>query len=291
MQLEGKVALITEAGSGIGRALACEAALRGMRPVLAGRGAAALERTASMLPADSIFSIFPADVSDAYARRLLCAHVAQEWGQLNVLVNNGGLPLASPLAATTDRDIERLMTANLIAPIALTRALLPLLVATAPSRVVNVGSHFGHVPYPFFAAYSAAKCGLAGFSIALRRELGSLGVGVTYAAPRATPAEASGALEALREPLGMALDMPETIARRVWEAVAREADDVHPNARERLARALQGLWPRLGDRALARRLPDGRLRSLLLKAMPWVRPTLARHHESAPVSGLQLHRA
>ncbi|MFI4988056.1 MAG: SDR family NAD(P)-dependent oxidoreductase [Alphaproteobacteria bacterium] len=284
MLLEGKVALITGAGSGIGRALAVEAARRGIRLALAGCGVAALERTASMLPPGAGWSIISADVTDPYARRLLREHLAGEWGQLDILVNNAGLVLAGPLAATADRDIERVMASNLIAPMALTRELLPLLVATAPSRVVNMGSLFGDIPYPLFATYSAAKFGLRGFSAALRRELRGLGVGVTYATPHATLAETTEAIRAFVGPLGMALERPETTARKLWDAVARGADSVYPMGCERLYVALERCWPKIIDRVVAGQLADGRLRSALLKAMPWVRPTPARHGVGEPAA-------
>ena len=70
---------------------------------------------------------------------------------------------------------------------AMARDALPLLKkANGGARIVNIGSMLGDIPYPLFAPYSATKAGLRGFSIALRRELAPLGIGVTYAAPRAT---------------------------------------------------------------------------------------------------------
>ena len=68
---------------------------------------------------------------------------------------------------------------------AMVRDALPLLKKSKGARVVNIGSVLGDIPYPLFASYSATKAGLRGFSIALRRELAPLGIGVTYAAPRA----------------------------------------------------------------------------------------------------------
>ena len=68
----------------------------------------------------------------------------------------------------------------------LTLSLLPLLKAGAPSCIVNVGSLFGDIAFPYFSAYSATKFGLRGWSDGLRRELAPAGIGVTYAAPRGT---------------------------------------------------------------------------------------------------------
>ena len=84
--------------------------------------------------------------------------------------------------------------------------------ASGPSRIVNVGSMFGDIAYPLFAAYSASKFALRGLSIALRRELKPYGIGVTYAAPRATKTDASHAMDPLVEPMQMRLDDPTAVA-------------------------------------------------------------------------------
>jgi len=97
--------------------------------------------------------------------------------------------------------------------------------------LVNVGWVFGDIAYPYFAACSASKFGLRGFSDALRRELSGEGVTVTYAAPRATPTAASGAFGHLVEPLRMTLDSPEAAARRIWEAVARGEREAYPRGK------------------------------------------------------------
>jgi NAD(P)-dependent dehydrogenase (short-subunit alcohol dehydrogenase family) len=179
MQLRGKIALITGAGSGIGRQLAIEGARRGMTIALMGRRADALHETLSMMGPRRNHVALPGDITDPQIRVALMRYIAHWWGRLDVLVNNAGVVSVGPLARTSDAELERLMATNVIAPAALIRELLPLLHRAAPSRVVNVGSMFGDIAYPLFGAYSASKFGLRGLSIALRRELKEFGVGIT----------------------------------------------------------------------------------------------------------------
>lgn len=245
-------ALITGAGSGIGRALALEAAKRGVSVALCGRRKEALEETAALISGRVQVLVAPADVTVATDRKRLFAHIAEAWGALDTLVNNAGVLEGGAVETCRDETLERLFQTNVAAPIALARDFLPLLRVSRPSRVVNIGSVFGDIPYPQFAAYSASKFALRGFSIALRREWSAHRVGVTYAAPRATRTEAAAAFSALVEATKMTLDPPDRVARRIWDAVERGDHSVYPEGAERIFVLLQRLFPRLVDRALAK---------------------------------------
>ncbi|MGB0084426.1 MAG: SDR family NAD(P)-dependent oxidoreductase [Rhodomicrobiaceae bacterium] len=253
MRLEGKRAVITGAGSGIGRALAIEAAGRGIRLALTGRRREALQQTLAKLPGAGHFAV-AGDVTSPADRASLMGAIEARWGGLDLLVNNAGLVPVGPLAKITDDELHAVVATNLLAPMALVRLALPLLRRGQAARVVNIGSVLGDIPYPLFAAYSASKSGLRGFSTALRRELAPLGVGVTYAAPRATRTAASRPLQALIEPFKMKLDSPRAVAVLVWKAVAREADSAYPAGPERLFVLIQRLLPQLVDRSIAKQL-------------------------------------
>ena len=164
MRLKGKCVLITGAGSGIGRALAVEAARRGMTVALCGRRADALAETAALLGAGAAHIVIQADVTGPDDRRMLVNRIRERWGKLDVLINNAGIVPGGAVESLTDDALELVLATNVTAPIALTRDLLPLLLAAQPSRVVNVGSMFGDIAFPLFAAYSASKFGLRGFS-------------------------------------------------------------------------------------------------------------------------------
>jgi short-subunit dehydrogenase len=263
MLLEGKRTLITGAGSGIGRALALEASRLGMRVALCGRRAEALAETLSEMAPTGRHLRLRGDITNPAVRRGMRDHLWRQWGGLDVLVNNAGIIAIGPLAYATDAEFEQMMATNVVAPLALTREMLPLLRRAMPARVVNVGSMFGDIPYPLFAAYSASKFALRGLSIALRRELRSYGIGVTYAAPRATKTDAARVLDPLVEPMQMRMDSPARVAAEIWHAVAKERDTIYAKGPERLFVLVQRLLPRLVDRAIAAQMADKRVRDYL----------------------------
>jgi NAD(P)-dependent dehydrogenase (short-subunit alcohol dehydrogenase family) len=265
MRLEGKRALITGAGSGIGRALAIEAARLGMTVALCGRRTDALYKTLTLMEPSGRHLRLQGDITDPAVRRGLRDYLWRHWGGLDVLVNNAGIVAVGPLTHTTDGELERVMATNVIAPAALSREMLPLLRHTAPSRIVNVGSMFGDIPYPLIATYSASKFALRGLSIALRRELKSSGIGVTYAAPRGTKTDAAHAFDPLIGPMQMRLDDPERVAAQIWRAVAQDADSAYAKGPERLFVLVQKLLPKLVDRSIAAQMADARILAYLEK--------------------------
>jgi short-subunit dehydrogenase len=249
---ERKFVLVTGAGSGIGRALSLEAARRGMAVALCGRRLDALKETAASLGPAASRLMIPADITRSEDRRRIVEDIRSEWGKLDVLVNNAGVVEGGSLETFDDDAIARTFQTNVMAPMALTRDLMPLLAAAKPSRVVNVGSIFGDIGYPEFTCYSAAKFALRGFSIALRREWKQKGIGVTYAAPRATRTDAAAAFAGLIAKTKMNMDSPEQVSRQIWRAIASGRDSVYASAPERIYVLVQRLFPRAIDWSLSR---------------------------------------
>lgn len=244
---------------------------------LTGRRPDALAETLSMMAGRGHVSL-PGDITDPEIRVALARYIGYWWGRLDVLVNNAGLVTVGPLARTTDADLERLLATNIVAPASLIREMLPLLCQAAPSRIVNVGSMFGDIAYPLFSAYSASKFALRGLSIALRREFKEFGVGVTYAAPRATQTDAASAFGRLVEPMQMRFDPPEKVAHDIWTAVQRDADTVYAKGPERFFVLVQRLFPQLVDRSVAAQMSDRRIRAYLVSqgVFPAPAPALRR---------------
>src|SRR6202795_3066708 len=255
MPREQKCVLITGAGSGIGRALSVEAARRGMTVALCGRRETALKVTRELLDQGRQHLIIPADITNPQDRRRIVGVISEQWKVLDVLINNAGVVEGGALEKFDDDAITRTFLTNVVAPMALTRDLMPLLAAAKPSRVVNVGSIFGDIGYPEFTCYSAAKFALRGFSMALRREWKRNGISVTYAAPRATQTDAAAAFAGLIAKTKMTMDSPEQVARQIWRAVASGQDSVYAPAPERVYVLIQRLFPRVIDWSLSRPSP------------------------------------
>ena len=168
MQTPPKVALVTGAGSGIGRAVALAMLQAGYAVVLVGRRADALEETAreSTAPADRVL-VAPADITDPVAVRALCARVRERFGRLDVLFNNAGVN--TPAVPFEDLTIERwraVIDTNLTGVFLCAQEAFRLMKFQQPrgGRIINNGSISAHVPRPSAAAYTAAKHGVTGLT-------------------------------------------------------------------------------------------------------------------------------
>jgi short-subunit dehydrogenase len=244
-------AILTGASGGIGRAIAVALAPHCEELLLVGRDAARLEE--ARRAAGPVARTLVADLATPAGRD------AVELLGVNLLVNNAGVGDFAWLETQDDATLERIVQANLLAPMQLTRRLLPDLRRAGDAWIVNVGSILGYLGYPGNAAYCASKFALRGFSEALRRELADTGVQVLYLAPRATRTAMNGAgVNALNAELGVAMDPPEAVAAQLVALLE------HPS-RERLLGMPEALFarqnqivPGLVDRALRRQLPVSR---------------------------------
>lgn len=246
MRTDAVRALVTGASGGLGAALVAELKANGAAVIAAGRDAAKL----SALGADATVA---ADLTTAEGVEAV-AKAARAFG-CNALVNNAGIGAFGLFDDTDWSAIAQLLETNLAAPMRLTHALLPHLKSLPEAAIVNVGSTFGSVPFAGFAAYSAAKAGLRGFSQALRRELADTRVAVIHLAPRAIDTPLNGEdVRALNRALGNAADSPEAVARTAIEALARGSAERHVGFPERLFAWINGAAPALVDRGVAGKL-------------------------------------
>jgi NAD(P)-dependent dehydrogenase (short-subunit alcohol dehydrogenase family) len=169
---DGKVAAITGAGSGHGRALAIELAHHGAALALCDVDAAGLQETASLLPVNGRrCTIAVVDVADREAVFAWADASRAEHGHVNLLFNNAGVALAALAETTRPADFEWLMGVNFWGVVYGTQAFLPHLRASGEGHVINVSSAFGLIAMPTQSAYNAAKFAVRGYTEALRLEL------------------------------------------------------------------------------------------------------------------------
>jgi short-subunit dehydrogenase len=184
--LAGKVAIVTGAAGGIGRAVAIELSARGANLVLLDRdevGLASLAATLHEARPDRAATAYVVDLSDRGAALDTAERIATRHPHVHLLVNNAGVALGGRFAEVSLEDVEWLLSINLHAVLLMTHTLLPNLLATRGSHIVNISSLFGLVAPPGQTAYAASKFAVRGFGDALREELREHGVGVTTVHP------------------------------------------------------------------------------------------------------------
>ncbi|HKN52086.1 MAG TPA: SDR family oxidoreductase [Amycolatopsis sp.] len=168
-RFEDKIAVITGAGSGIGRALALELAGRGARVAVSDVDGERAAETAELAGARA--KCYVLDVADRAAVLAHADDVVREFGAVNLVVNNAGVALGATVEEMSFEDYDWLMGVNLGGVVNGTKAFLPHLIASGDGHIVNISSVFGFVGVPTQSAYNAAKFAVRGFTEALREEM------------------------------------------------------------------------------------------------------------------------
>ena len=169
---DGRVAAITGAGSGIGRALATELARRGCHLALSDIDDAGLAETVGMCEGTGVkVTSAHLDVADRAAMFAWADQVVADHGKVNLIFNNAGVALGATIKSMKIEDFQWLMGINFWGVVHGTQAFLPHLEASGEGHVINLSSVFGLISIPTQSAYNAAKFGVRGFTDALRMEL------------------------------------------------------------------------------------------------------------------------
>jgi len=183
-RLEGKVAVVTGSGRGIGRAIALALGSEGASLALVARDADALRRVAGEargLGADA--EAFPCDVTSEAEVEGLRKGVVERFGRVDIVVNNAGINIRKPISEFPTEEWRRVIDTNLVAPFLVSRALLPHMRGRGYGRIINTTSTMSHVATANRTAYAASKAGLLGFTRALAVELASEGITVNGISP------------------------------------------------------------------------------------------------------------
>ncbi|HEY0561377.1 MAG TPA: SDR family NAD(P)-dependent oxidoreductase [Frankiaceae bacterium] len=261
----GDVAVVTGAGSGIGRALARALAERGARLALSDISASVDETVAQCTALGAEARGYRLDVADRDAVFAHADQVMADFGQVNLVVNNAGVSVNAPVGELSEKDMQWLMGINFWGVVAGTQAFLPHLEASGKGHLVNISSIFGIIAVPTQAIYNASKYAVRGFSEALREELLMAGspVGVSVVHPGGVKtgivahSRGTAGKDQSREEFAAAFDKiavtkPAGAARTILRGVERDKARIFVGPDAHALQLLQHLPARVSQRLIAR---------------------------------------
>jgi len=257
LRLEGGVAVVTGAASGIGRATALNLAARGCHLALVDRNVEGLEETARTAAERGIrVTHHPMDVTDAALVASLPDRVVADHGKVTILLNAAGVALQGRFAELSVEEFRWLIEINFMAVVGLTKAFLPVLLRQDQAQIANISSIYGIIAPAEQTAYVASKFAVRGFSESLRHELEGTGIEITVIHPggirtgiatsaRIAAAADQEAAKASRRAFAEAFLTfpPERAAAAIVRAIERRQKRLLIGADARAAALLQWLAP------------------------------------------------
>ncbi|MGB2959701.1 MAG: SDR family NAD(P)-dependent oxidoreductase [Bacteroidota bacterium] len=248
-KLRNRVALVTGASSGIGRATAIQLARAGASVVLSSRNEAALQRVQAEIESEGGHAwCIPADVvEDAQVDRLVC-RALEEAGRVDVIVCSAGVYSRCPIEETTVEDFKQAMEVNFYGPLRVILGFLPHMLQRGSGHILVISSVDGKRGLPPDGLYVASKFALTGFSEILRQELRGTDVHVTTVLPGRVD---TPMIQNLKVPLISAKIPAERVARVVLRAIRRRrAEVVVPFLGPKLLIIASSVWAPVGDWAV-----------------------------------------
>lgn len=248
MNLKGKIAAITGASSGIGRATALALARQGCSVVLAARRLEKLEAAASSCRAFGVRAqAVVTDVSDPIACLKFIQQAITEFGTVDLLVNNAGFAIFDPIVSANPEEMRAMMQTNFFGAVYCTQAVLPHMLEKGSGAIVNVASIAGLMGYPRMGLYASTKFALVGFSESLRVEVAPRGITVSMVCPGTTETEFFTHAERGKMPGAARLILgikPETVADAIVRAAQRGSYRTIAPCASRLFIRFKEIFPR-----------------------------------------------
>ncbi len=259
VDFEGKIAWITGASSGLGEALARALAARGASVVLSARREEMLRGVQAACAHPERHYVLPLDLAAPEAAAPAALRVRERYGHVDLLIHNAGLSQRA-FAVDTQFSVDQyLLAVNFLGPVALTKQVLPGMIARGSGQLVVISSLLGKFGAAGRSSYSASKHALHGFFDSLRAELAGAGVSVTLVCPGFIATDSSrNALAGNGQPHGKLDDQqwdaasPADCARKIVSAIARRKPEIYLVGPERLAVLGSRIAPGLFRRVMAR---------------------------------------
>ncbi len=182
--LDNSIALVTGASRGIGAAIALELGKQGATVIGTATSAQGAEQITQILAHEGVKGVGMAlDVNDAAQVESVLKTIAEQYGEIGVLVNNAGITRDTLLMRMKDEDWDAVISTNLKSIYRMSQAVLRPMMKARAGRIINVSSVVGHMGNAGQTNYAAAKAGMTGFTKSLAREVGSRGITVNCVAP------------------------------------------------------------------------------------------------------------
>jgi short-subunit dehydrogenase len=246
---KGKIVLLTGASRGIGPVIAESLAKRGSHIALAARSASGLEEVAAKLNASGIKTlIVPVDLSQSSQRKKLFDDVINEFGRIDILINNAGLETEGAYTELSWKSIQETIDVNLSAPMELTHLVLPSMLERNSGHIVNIASIAAKSGGPYAATYSGTKAGLAEWTRALRLELHNTGIQFSTIFPGFVTEVGMFARFGMKPPGLVGSCSPSQVAEAVIRAIVKGKPEIIVNSMPlRYSYMLSEMSPALGD--------------------------------------------